>query len=349
MVHSMTGVRVQQSEHKPRRAITIRDVAAIAGVSPATVSRVINGTAGVSPQRQAKVLDAIERTGFQVSMSAQRLATGRAESIAVVLTEPVDELLADPTYASVFRGILDGLTPTPYTPLLLMASTPAEQRKTTRLLSQGVADAIIHLSPYTVDSLLQEVSLQGTPLVLCGRPEKTNGLGPHSMVYSDDVRSARAAGRYLKANGMNNVLALMGPKNNPASRDRYLGYSSALGQGLGGITYVADWSEEAGYREMARLLADGSRWDAVAAGNDRIAIGAIQALQEIGLNVPGDVRVVGFDDHAVAEDASVPLTTVRHPFREEGRVAVELALEAADGSAPRIIELPTELVVRESA
>ena len=87
----------------------------------------------------------------------------------------------------------------------------------------------------------------------------------------------------------------------------------------------------------------------MAAGNDRIAIGAIQALQEIGLNVPGDVRVVGFDDHAVAEDASVPLTTVRHPFREEGRVAVELALEAADGSAPRIIELPTELVVRESA
>lgn len=351
--------------HRVGGAVTIKDVAAIAGVSQATVSRVINSSAAVGEAKKRAVEEAIRRTGFQASVAAQRLATGKAESVAVILTEPVDELLTDPTYANVLRGILDRLTETEYTALLLMSSTAKEQQKASRLLAQGAADAMIHLSPYTGDVLLENISQQRIPLILCGRPTAVHGLGSYSLVYSDDVKSASLAGNYLVQQGCKQVLAMMGPPENPATTDRVSGYRDSLGSRLGEVHCVGDWSEETGYRKMTALLESvavksngalvsqrvDSRtpWDAVVCGNDRIAVGVIRALAEVGLRVPDDVRVVGFDDHQIASTCDVPLTTVRQPFREQGRQSVDLAVEMIGGSDPRAVELDSELVIRESA
>ncbi len=334
---------------KKTPVVTINDVAAIAGVSVATVSRVINGSAKVSEDKTNAVQDAILKTGFKVSKSAQSLAKGRAESIAVVLTEPVDELFGDPTYATMFRGILDALGESNYTPILLMSSTLSEQKKAVRLLSQGVADAMIHLSPYTEDTLLAEISRTDIPLVLCGRPSLDHGIGSYSLAYADDSEGAQAAGEYLVARGAQNVLALMGPKNNPATTDRVDGYTRALRGRLGDVLYADSWTEESGHETLAAYPVPLTDYDSIVCGSDRLAAGAIQVLRERGLRVPEDVRVVGFDDHEIALQTDPALTTVQLPFREEGQAAVELAIEGALGGRPRAIALPCRLVLRGSA
>lgn len=334
---------------KKAPVVTIKDVAAIAGVSVATVSRVINGSAKVSQDKMDAVQDAILRTGFKVSKSAQSLAKGRAESIAVVLTEPVDELFGDPTYATIFRGVLDGLGQSNYTPILLMAATQSEQTKTIRLLSQGVADAMIHLSPYTKDTLLADISRTDIPLVLCGRPGLEHGIGAYSLSYSDDSEGAQAAGEYLVDKGAQRVLALMGPKSNPATVDRVDGYTRSLGSRLVDVIFTGAWTGESGYKALTGYARNLAELDSIVCGNDRIAEGAIRALQDRGLHVPTDVRVVGFDDHEVAMLTEPTLTTVQLPFREQGRAAVELAIDGALGRGPRAIALPCNLVLRGSA
>lgn len=339
----------RQNTVMKRDAVTIKDVADRAGVSRATVSRVLTGSARVSPEKEKSVRDAIAVTGFQASVSAQRLATGRSESIAVILTEPVDELLVDPTYATVLRGILDAMTPTIYSPILLMASVPREIRKTTRLLQRGAADAVIHLSPYTQDVLIDEVLGASIPLVLCGLPSTGRRISGFSAVYSDDVEGGRKIAGYLYDKGCRRLAAIMGPIENPATSDRMQGIESVFaGASLVGVRY-SDWSAEGGYRACRQLLEAGVVFDSLACGNDRLAVGAIDALHEANIVVPQDIRVSGFDDHPLAENSGIQLTTLRLPFRKQGAEAVCIAEDMINGSRPRIEVLGTELVVRDSA
>lgn len=329
-------------------AVTIKDVAAMAGVSRATVSRVINGTAQVSSDKEEAVRRAIRKTGFQVSLSARRLAKGKAESIAVVLTEPVDQLFHDPTYTSILRGIMEGLGETEFSPLLISAANDTEREKARRLLGRKAADAIIHLSPYTDDSLLSDMSLQSVPLVLCGLPSLKSRVRQHSVVYSDDAEGAQMVAEYLKGVGAKNVLPLLGPAENPASSDRLLGFHRGLGSSLKGPVYVGNWTEQGGYTKMREYLQSVQELDAVVCGNDRIAVGAIEALEEGGLNVPRDVRVFGFDDHAIASANTPTISTVYQPFRQQGEAAVRLALDLVNGGKPTVEVLETTLVLRES-
>lgn len=330
-------------------AITIKDVAAIAGVSPATVSRVLNGTATVSAAKTKAVHDAIARTGFEVSIAARRLATGQTESIAVVLTEPVDQLFYDPTYTAILRGVMEGLAPSDYSPILISAANTQERKKAVRLLSQKVADAMIHLSPYVDEHLLADPELASIPLVLCGRAGATHAIRPHSTVRSDDSIGAREIGNYLLQRRAERVLPLMGPRNNPATEDRLRGYREALGDRLLPPVVVGDWTQRSGFKVLRDVLSAGATFDAVVAGNDRIARGAIRALEDAGLGVPTDVRVFGFDDHDIAVKSDPTISTVRQPFREQGEAAVSLTLDLIAGGSPRELVLPSELVIRESA
>ena len=329
-------------------AVTIKDVAAMAGVSSATVSRVINGTAQVSADKIKAVRDAVDKTGFQVSMAARSLAKGRAESIAVVLTEPVDQLFYDPTYTTILRGIMEGISETEFSPILISAANDAEREKARKLLGRKAADAIIHLSPYISDPLLHDPGLASIPLVLCGSATATEAVRPHSVVSSDDAFGAKMIGDHLVSVGARSVLPLMGPPDNPATVDRLLGYHESLGRALFSPVFVGDWTEHSGYRHMARWLDEGKETDAVVCGNDRIAAGAIRALKGRGLRTPEDVRVFGFDDHALAAENDPPISTVRLPFREQGEMAVELALDLMAGGAPRMEMLATRLVLRQS-
>jgi DNA-binding LacI/PurR family transcriptional regulator len=341
-----------------------------------TVSRVLNGATGVSPQRVQAVQDAIASTGFLVSASARQLATGTADAYAVVLTEPLDELLTDPTFATQLTGITDGLASTPVMPILFTMATPEERAKGLRLLKRGTVDAVIHLSPYVDDGLLEELVQAGVPVVLCGQPEDrfddlrhadearpaeptgdgsvedgatTPAFATMSLasVYTDDVAGATLAARHLLDRGARRVAAIMGPADNPATTDRLQGLVTTLGDRLVTTSY-ARWDVDSGRQAAEELIASGSIFDAVACGNDRIAIGVIQALHLAGRRVPDDVRVIGFDDHPFATMSQPPLTTILQPFHDQGEIAVTLAAEMVRGASPRTVVLDPILVVRQS-
>ncbi|MDO4242377.1 MAG: LacI family DNA-binding transcriptional regulator [Actinomyces sp.] len=332
-----------------RGRATIADVARLAGVSKATVSRVLNGSPRVAPVTRRAVEEAIATSGYVESWQAKSLATGRAGAIGVILTEPFDEVYSDPTFAAVLRGVYDGLAPTPLVPVLLQASSGPERAKAMRFLEQRGADAVIHLTPYVEDGLLPQLAAQGLPTVLTGRVEEAAGM---SSVFSDDVLGAAMAARRAAEQGRRRPLIVVGPRDNPASRERVEGYLSVLCPAAPdpppGTVVFGGWDEAAGEQVVRRALTDGVDFDIVLAGSDRIARGALHALGAHGLSVPRDVAVIGFDNHPVSQLTHPALTTVAQPLREEGRVAVELALELLAGAAPRVEVLPMHLVVRES-
>lgn len=330
------------------KKVTIRDVAAHAGVSHMTVSRVLNGSASVTAERKQAVLRAIAETGFTASASARQLATGTAEAYAVVLTEPLDELLTDPTYASVLKGITDGLAPTPVVPVLFTMATSEERSKGLRLFKRGTVDAVIHISPYVDDGMLDELQAAQIPVVLCGQLDGRRYEGVFSSVYSDDILGSSLAAEHLLERGGTRIAAIMGPADNPATPDRVEGLRRVLGDRLlPHISYV-DWDTPAGYAAGVELITSGVVFDAVACGNDRIAVGVLQALREHQLRVPEDVLVIGFDDHPVAAMSTPTLTTVHQHFKRQGEISVALAAEMVDGAAPRTVLLSPEVIVRES-
>ncbi|MDR6939650.1 LacI family DNA-binding transcriptional regulator [Arcanobacterium hippocoleae] len=327
--------------------VTIKDVAAMAGVSRATVSRVINGTAGVAPEKVAAVRTAIKKTNFQISVSARNLAKGKSEALAVILTEPINELLTDPTFATIFQGILDALTPTPITPILLSASTERELKKSLHLFQRGAADAIIHLSPYTDDTLLYELAATEIPVVLCGQSDFP-AVKTFSVIYADDHAAAKTAGDYLLARGTRRAQAILGPENNPATTNRLAGYRESLADCLSEQIIYGDWTKSSGYFAMSALIHEGLDFDTLIAGNDRIAAGALVAAQEAGLQVPKDLKILGFDDHKIARETTPQISTVHQPFYQQGAHAVRLAEEMIDGHPARTEILQTHIIERET-
>ncbi len=333
---------------KRQNKATIRDVARIAQVSSATVSRVLNGTAKVNPDKERAVLQAIAETGFTVSASARQLATGKVNSIAVILTESVDELLVDPTYATVLKGIIERLTHTPMTPTLHMAATVEERHKSLQLFKQGAADAVIHLSPYRGDSFLAELSSIGCPVVLCGQVDDLPDTGNFSCVYSDDIDGATKQAQHLLSKGAHQIYALMGPADNPATKDRLNGLRSTLSSALCDPIFYGSWDEDSGLRMAGELLASSASFDAIACGNDRIALGVIRRLEMEGIRVPDDVLVIGFDDHPVAARTAPSITSVQQQFKHQGVRAVEIALSMLEGNGPVTEILKTRIQERES-
>ncbi|WP_198684026.1 LacI family DNA-binding transcriptional regulator [Brachybacterium sp. YJGR34] len=338
------------SHDTARSRATMRDVARLAGVSKTTVSRVLNGSSLVTEETRTRVEEAMRRAGYVVSYQARSLATGRSDAVALLVTEPFEDMWTDPTFASILRGTYSALSATPLTPLLLQASSAAEQAKVRSLLEQGVVDGIIHLTPYVDEVLLEHMASMNTPAVLCGRLPGDPYAGQFSTVYADDVIGAQLAAQQLAEDGRRHPIALLGPRDNPASADRLAGYRNVLGAALPAERVVfGGWDERTGEQSLAAFLADGAEIDAVLCASDRLAVGAIDALRAAGRRVPEDVAVIGFDDHPLAAQADPPLTTVAQPMVSEGEVAVSLLRDLLDGGTPRTEVLEMELRRRESA
>lgn len=332
-----------------RASVTIGDVARVAGVSRATASRALNDSPAVTEDTKEKVRAAVKETGFVMNAQGRALAVGRAESVAILVTEPLDELFQDPTFASILRGITEGLAETPTLPMLLQASSAAEHRRALRHFERRSVDAVIDISPYVGGEMLEALKGGDLPVVLCGQLEGQPYEGVFSSVYADDVRGAALAGARMMERGRTRVAVINGPIDNPAAADRLVGYRESLGSLFDErLVLSTGWDSTSGFEAMRRLLQIEPHLDGVLAGSDRIAIGALAALDLAGRSVPGDVSLIGFDDHAVASTLTPPLTTVRQPMREEGRIAAELALAMVDGDPPRTVVLEMELVERAS-
>ena len=335
------------SNGAPRKP-TIRDVAAAAGVSHGTVSRVINGGHWVSPEARESVERAIRETGYTANHAARSLATGRANSLAFLLTEPQHLLFADPTFALLLRGATEALAQRSMTLVLMIADTAAERANVEQYVRAGHVDGVLLISSHESNPLLASLIAAGVPTVCTGVPLGDRAHVP--TVSVDEERSAREMTRYLREQGHRRIAVITGPNDTPGGRYRLGGFRAEMGDLFDPDLVEQDvYSSDAGAAAMARLLERAPDIDAVFAASDVMAVGAIATLRRHGRRVPDDVAVAGFDDSGLAATHDPPLTTMRQPWSEISSAMVDMVLKVIAGGAPDPLVLPTALVVRETA
>lgn len=330
------------------RKPTIRDVAAAAGVSRGTVSRVLNGGHWVSPEARQAVEAAIASTGYYANAHARSLATGKANSVAFLLTEPQQLLFDDPTFPLLLRGATEALSAHHKTLVLLVAGTPEERENVSQFVGAGHVDGVLLISSHERDPLLESLLASGVPTVAAGVP-----LGFQDRITTvsvDEEGSAHTATRHLMDLGRTRIAMIAGPADTPGGKYRVVGFSDALGEHFDpALVEEGDYSRQSGADAMARLLERSPDIDAVFAASDRMAVGAIATAQRHGRRVPDDIAVVGFDDSGMAATTDPPLTTMRQPFGDISATMVELLLDLIDGREASSVLLPTELIRRETA
>ncbi|MGY1827757.1 MULTISPECIES: LacI family DNA-binding transcriptional regulator [unclassified Blastococcus] len=331
---------------------TLHEVAELAGVSRATVSRVINDSPRVSPEARRAVEAAVETLRYVPNRAARSLVTRRTDTIALVLSESDTQVFSDPFFASIVRGLSGRLADTELNLVLLAARGEREQAKIGRYVRQGHVDGVILMSLHRDDTLPDILATAHVPVVLSGRP-----LDGRAMAYvdADNAGGAAAATRHLLGLGRGRVATITGPMDMVAGLDRLAGYRAALAEagraGAPELVAEGDFTEAGGRRAMTRLLADAPDLDAVFVASDPMACGALQALRAAGRKVPEDVAVVGFDDAAVAATCDPPLTTVAQPLDEMTAALVDLLLgqiESGEGAGESRL-CATSLVRRASA
>jgi DNA-binding LacI/PurR family transcriptional regulator len=330
-----------------RRRPTIRDVAAAAGVSRGTVSRVLNGGHWVSPEARRAVDRAIRDTGYRVNRHARSLVTGRASSLAFLLTEPQQRLFTDPTFAILLRGAAEALDARDMTLVLLVAGNETERENAAEYVGAGHVDGVMLISSHENEPLIGELLEREVPTVACGIP-----LGYADRVTSvsvDEVGGARTMVRHLRSRGRVRIGIITGPLDTPGGRYRLEGYRQELGEAFDErLVAHGDYSAASGSAAMAELLSRVPDLDAVFAASDLMASGALVTLRKAGRKVPDDVAVAGFDDSGLAATLDPPLTTMHQPFDRISTEMVTLLLDLVDGAPHRSVTLPAELVVRES-
>jgi DNA-binding LacI/PurR family transcriptional regulator len=284
--------------------------------------------------------------------AARSLVTRRADSVALVVSEPHARFFSEPFFAGMVRGVSAALAETGVQLLLLIAQDLPDRGRLERYVVGGHVDGVLLASLHGDDPLPGTLERAGVPAVLVGRPA---GAAPASYVDADNRGGAGKAVGHLARRGRRRIATITGPLDMGVGLDRLEGYRDGLAAaglaGSGDLVETGDFTEEGGAAAMDRLLArPGDPVDAVFAASDLMAAGALRALRAAGRRVPEDVAVVGFEDSAVARYAQPPLTTVRQPIEEMGRQATRLLLAQVAGDAGGMhLILDTELVVRASA
>lgn len=341
------------------RSPTLEDVAQVAGVSRATVSRVINGVRNVDPELHEVVWQAVGQTGYVPNRAARSLVTRRTGTVGLVVSESetrsaddpfMSRFFSDPYFGRVVGGVLSMLRPKGVHLALMLAGSDEQRVQAVGDLRQGHADGVVVISLHPDDTLPSLLAESGIPAVLCGRP-----AAPVPISYVDvaNEKGAAMAADRLLARGCQRIAMISGPVDVPASQDRLAGFRQELARH--GHAYVPSvegmFTHNSGVEAMRRLLAEYPELDGVFVANDLMAQGALVALHEAGKSVPEDISVIGFDDSSAALVARPPLTTIRHPLEDMAAEAARLLLARIDDPKSRVTSVIFEpsLVVRESA
>jgi LacI family transcriptional regulator len=329
-----------------KRAVTVADVAALAGVSLGTVSKAINGRGQLRAETRARVIDAARELGFQPNLLAQGLVSGRTYTVGILSTDGYGRFTIP-----ILEGAEDVLGPGEMSMLLCESrGDPIRELHYLRTLLARRVDGII----VTGRGSDPRPSLNRTlPIPVVYALSQSDDPSDVS-VTPDDAGGAARAVEHLVAEGRRRIALIAGPAGHAASHNRMTGSESALrAAGLdpaGGGPLFGTWSEEWG-REAVRRLRD-VPVDALFCASDQIARGAVDELRENGRSVPDEVAVIGVDNWAVMAEASrPPLTTIDLDLREVGRIAATRLLEAIDGHdvRPGVELVACRLVVRASA
>ncbi|MEV7520167.1 LacI family DNA-binding transcriptional regulator [Streptomyces sp. NPDC091371] len=346
-------------------AVTLAEVAAHAGVSPATVSRVLNGGYPVAGSTRTRVEQAVEDLGYVVNGPARALAAATSDLVGVLVHDVADS----------FFGILAGSLQSALAPvgtggarrLAFVCNTEgvpeAElaylvllegQRAGGLVLTGGAVEEPEHTA--ALAARIARAAANGAPVVLCGRPPLPVPAGlPVATVMFDDRGGAFRLAEHLLSLGHRRIAYIAGPPGLSTTRERLAGHHAALvrhdpglAETCAELTVHAGFERAAGYDATRELLRRGARFTAVAAANDTVATGVAAALREAGIRIPEDVSVAGFDDLPVCVDTAPALTTVRVPLREAGVLAAQLVTGRRPLPPGGITTLPTELMVRAS-
>lgn len=331
-----------------RRRPTLDEVALRAGVSRSVASRAINNTRDVSLGAREAVEKAVRELGYVPNPTARALATSQAGTVLLAVSHDEPGLFADPFFAQVIVGINAALEKTDLVLMLLLADSERGRERLERVLSSRRADGIMLLALHGEDPLYRLAQHLELPVVLGGRPLHGE---PSWYVDADNRGGARIAAEHLIASGRRRIAAITGRQDTRAGVERHRGYREAMA--VSGLedsrTEIADFTEAGGAEAMRRLLERFPDLDAVFAGSDNMAAGAVRTLKAAGRSVPGDVAVVGFDDLPIARSTDPALTTVHQPVQALGQEMAKMLIALMAGEHPTPLLLPTHLVVRASA
>lgn len=330
--------------------ITIKDVAQLAGVSIATVSKVLNNHPHVSRIATERVLDAVRKLDYRPNTMARSLKKNHAPTIGL-LTDDLEGVFT----MSLMRGVEEAAREQGYSVFLCNSygDPRIEEEHLETLLAHQVAGVIL-MSGYRVHERGGPVRPLGTvPTVFLY--QYTHAL-PISSVIPDDVQGCQLGTQHLIGCGKQRIAMISGPLDYEAVHQRLNGYRAALKEaGLpfdAGLVRYGEWHEQSGYELAHELMRLPMPPDALFCTSDRIAIGALEALKELKLAIPHEVAILGFDDRPPSAYQRPPLSTVALPFREMGVLACELLGEMiANGDGPEkpaIHRVPCHLVARES-
>ncbi|MDC4232114.1 LacI family transcriptional regulator [Actinomyces sp. B33] len=325
----------------PRDAkrVSLADVAATAGVSTNTVSRVVRGDPEVSDATRKRISRLLDEMGYRPNYAARALASKRTGVLHVLLAAPMFH-----GHGRVLLSVLDAASQAGYHVSMSNAygadGMPASQ------MAPFDVDGVVILGGQdpTIDLAIDIGRRRHTVLVLTSE----HGLDGISTVAIDNVRGARLATEHLLTQGVEDLVHIAGPRGWSDAVGRRLGFEQACADaGVEPRVVQADsWNSQDGYDAMSSLA---RMPQAIQTANDQLALGAMRLIHERGLSVPGDVRVVGFDDIDGADCYTPPLTTIRQPFDRVGRTAVRLVRSLIEGGQAQDITIAPELVIRASS
>ncbi len=329
-----------------RKPPTMKDVAAHAQVSLSTVSYVLNDSGPVAPERRQRVLDAVRVLNYMPNESARKLKRRSPFTIGMIVPD-----LTNQFFAMVTEGVQKAASARDVL-VVLVAPAAAEQpeEKQAQLLRRQRVDGVVYLSGTgSLPAAIHEIARSG-PIVLVD--EKIPGTGLPAIV-AESRKGARAVAAHVLEQGHRNVAVIGGPMALWTARQRLAGYREAFaGAGLDpdAVPVIAgDYQQESGQRIAAELLAADPRPTALICANDLLAIGAMEHCREVGLRVPEDVSIVGFDDLPLSRLLTPRLTSVSQPAREMGYRAAQALFELLDaGEVGPVADLPTTVNLRDS-
>ena len=325
--------------------VTIRDVAARAGVSHQTVSRVINESDRVNPETRARVEAAIAEMGYRPNAIARFMSNGRTRTLACLSPN-----LTDYTFASIIEGAETEARQHGY---FFISATAPDEASFTLLIEELIAsrrtEGMIVINPF-IDERSTLIP-KGVKAVLLGARPRSEQFDSVSL---DDQAAGQLAVQHLIDLGHHSIAHITGPLREDCSQDRCTGYETALL--VAGIKpdptliRAGDWSATSGFEVVSQLLQQKTYFTALFAQNDRMAVGAIRGLREAGKRVPEDVSVIGFDDMPLASYFDPALTTMHQDTFTMGRLAASLLVHAVEqqDESRKHLRLPAELVVRSS-
>lgn len=324
---------------------SIHEIASIAGVSAATVSRALHNPSMVKKETLERVLKIVEQTNFVSNAQARSFRQQTTRTVVLLVRD-----ISNPFYLEIFKGVEEAASDAGYKVLMADArNDEARVKSYIDLVRQRQADGVIVMLgslPFDVAAHID----RSTPIVVASEALPDVDL---PTVRIDNVAAAREAVQYLIAQGHRSIAHIGGLPADYLGQERRKGYELALADaGIAidpELIVSGDFSITAGREAASRLLDRGARFTAIFASSDQMAIGAIGALRQQGLSVPADISVIGFDDIILAEAFEPPLTTVRQPRLEMGRKAMQLMIGRLEHQdLPSVHEFKTRLVVRAS-